>query len=241
MSNKFIPVQQSNLSNMFTRINVDIDKIYTTLNEDELLKVYDQTQNRYLTNPIRKWIGEKLAIAYYFNLDKSKNKRILDIGTGAGWFPYICKTLGHNVLGTDELGRKEYDPVYDFFNIEVIDSLVHPFRPIENITGKFNLITCMRGFFSTRPQVWNKKEWHFFFEDILKYMEDDGHLYLSMNSGAKRFPYKEYPEENRGHYGSKETSDWLEQYEIPKNHRIRSFMKPAIMLNTLQVKEILNG
>ena len=59
MSNKFIPVQQSNLSNMFTRINVDIDKIYTTLNEDELLKVYDQTQNRYLTNPIRKWIGEK--------------------------------------------------------------------------------------------------------------------------------------------------------------------------------------
>src|SRR4051812_17945261 len=50
---------------------------------------------------IRPWMADKLMMVLYLGLDRSKPLKILDIGTGTGYFPYICRYFGHEVVSLD--------------------------------------------------------------------------------------------------------------------------------------------
>ena len=240
---KVIPLrEQYELGPLRGQVEDYITETLATIDKTQLEDLATRTGNRYVTGPIRKWLGEKLSVAFYFNLHNSKNQKVLDIGTGAGWMVYLCKKLGHDVLGTDIKNRHDYDPVYEFLNIQdrVIQELVYANTKL-NLPQKYNLITCMRGFFSTRGEtVWTKKEWKFFFNDIQNYLEDNGHIYLGMNSGGKRSPYKILPESEKSHWGPKDVGEWFEPYVLPAHCRIKGYMKHAILLNKNQLKEIVN-
>jgi len=41
----------------------------------------------------------------------------MDIGSGAGYFLFICKNLGHTVTGLDLPREKEhFEPMFEFYN-----------------------------------------------------------------------------------------------------------------------------
>ena len=42
------------------------------------------------------------------HLDRRKPLRVLDIGSGAGYFLFVCKQLGHSVMGLD----LDWPPMY---------------------------------------------------------------------------------------------------------------------------------
>jgi len=192
--------------------------------------------NRYLRERVDKWIGEKLDVAHGLNLHQTNStKKLLDIGTGAGWFPFICKLYGHNCIGTDISGRPEYDPVYEFFNIPFTEMLVHPFKSMP-LTEKYDYITAMRAFFPQRPRAWEKNEWQYFFKDARKHLNTDGALYISANSGSKHDKrYNKLPNDQKSHWGNLELKLWFDPYIIKYRSK-----KNTLYITYNNIEQLLN-
>jgi hypothetical protein len=200
--------------------------------------------NRYFTGDIYRWMSEKVSVALWLNLNKGPKKRIIDLGTGAGWFVYYCRLLGHECYGTDILNRPEYEAGYDFLGIEVLGDLTRPMEKM-NLDGKFDYITTMRSFIGQRPNAWSKDEWKFFFEDMYDHLNDEGALYIDCNSGSKLDNrYKRLPLDKRSYWGDIELNDFFKPYLIDSTQRknqagrIRS-VKTTIYITKEQIPDIL--
>jgi cyclopropane fatty-acyl-phospholipid synthase-like methyltransferase len=181
---------------------------------DAVHQIWEKYGNRYFESPYveKKPIFQKLRAAHHLGLHDSPKKTILDIGTGAGWWPFICGLYGHDCVGIDLAGRVEYDAGYKFLGITVPEMLVYAGQPI-NFYGTYDIITSFRAFFPQRPQAWVKDEWKFFFNDIKQYLNNDGFLFLGTNSGSKLDKrYKELPPEEKSHWGEKQLGTWFEDY-----------------------------
>lgn len=199
---------------------LSVSDIIKSVGQKNIIDLYNKTSNRYF-NPevVQKYIQEKLSVAHYLRLHETSNKKLIDIGTGAGWFPYICNLYGHTCIGTDLLGRPEYDPIYDFLNVDIREELVYAQKPF-GLKDKVNYIVSLRSFFPNRPTVWEIEDWKYFFNDIKKNIKDDGGIYLGCNTG-KKGKYKNPP---HSHWGPKEVGHMFEKYHVQsdKKSRIKS-------------------
>ena len=140
---------------------------------------------------------------------------------------------GHICIGTDVIGRPNYQPIYDFFNIKVIGDLIYSKQPI-NVDQKFDHIVSLRSFFPNRPRVWELDDWKFFFNDIQRLLKDNGSLYLGCNSG-KRGMYK--TNESASHWGPPALATIFKPYEIEPNKKLK--IKPfTIHILKKDIKEI---
>lgn len=204
-----------------------VKDILDSLGEEKIYQIGFESQNRYLDGDrngrsTKFFVREKLAVAHFLGLHNSEKKELLDIGTGAGWFPYICKLYGHSCTGTDFLGRPEYDPVYEFLGIDVKEILVEPFKPLP-LTQQYDYITSMRAFFPQKPKAWDKEEYKFFFNDIAQYLKPSGSLYLGSNSGGKLDKrFKHMAPEEKSFWGAKELADWFEPFLV-KEDKVTEF------------------
>lgn len=219
------------------------DKILETIGEEAVYKVGDATDNRYFRRdqPVRKWLGEKLATAHFLGLHKTKGKKLFDIGTGAGWFPYICNLYGHQCVGSDEPNRPQYDPCYEFLKIKFNDTLVYPYTKM-NLSEKYDYITTHRAFFPQRPKAWDKDEWKFFLEDAKEYLNEDGGLFLGCNSGSKTdIRYKHLPLEERSHWGDKILESWFEPYVIIDGSNGKSMKVNTLYIAKDKIDLLLNS
>lgn len=205
-----------------------VQNVIDSLGYKRIIDLGEETGNRYLKKDgVKKYIQEKLSVAHNLNLHTEKNKTLIDFGTGAGWFPYICKMYGHDCIGTDVLERPDYQPIYEFFNISVIDELIYPNTNIK-LNDKFDNIVSLRSFFPNRPRVWELDEWKFFINDIPRILNDSGSLYLGCNSG-KRGKYKTDP--NASHWGPPELSEIFANFQVEPNKKLK--IKPF----TLHIKK----
>ena len=55
------------------------------------------------------WVSRMCNDAAFMGLDRASPLRILDIGTGPGYFPFICRKLGHKCLALDKPGYPFYE------------------------------------------------------------------------------------------------------------------------------------
>lgn len=101
--------------------------------------------------------------ACMLGLHRSHPMRILDIGTGCGYFPYVCNRLGHEALGFDMEGVAVFDAVVDFLNIKRITGVVETFKPLPDLGNPFDLITAYHAAFYND---WQATEWDFFLKDL---------------------------------------------------------------------------
>jgi|TARA_B110000196_G_C20958020_1_gene572582 SAM-dependent methyltransferase len=159
-------------------------------------------QEKYLNYKF--WSKESLLRAFKLDLHSSVNKKnILDIGTGAGYFPFICKELGHEGFCIDVPGNDLYDQITDSLSLVKYKRLIKSFEPLSLKTDeRFDLITAYMICFNNHKQkdLWGSEQWRFFISDLQSnYLKENGKIVLNFN------------EEEPGFYFSSELKSYFRQ------------------------------
>ncbi len=188
------------------RFVFSLDKaIMKAINPEKFQAIHDRhaipdpgdTWPKYLDLP--RWIRINLQRVHYLDLDWGRRKSILDLGSGAGYFLFICKWLGHEVLGLDVDVVPMYGEMTASLGVPRVLWRVRAFEPLPDFGRSFDLITafmiCFHGHKS--PALWGPKEWEFFLDDLETRLKPGGRIHLSFNrENDGRF----YPEPVRDYF-----------------------------------------
>ena len=142
---------------------------------DPIIKKYnlmpiEETKSAYKYLELDKWIFENLLRAYKLNLHKLKSKKILDLGCGPGFFIYICKYFGHEVLGLD-LKDQFYSELTNLLDLNIVNKEISSNKNLQLYPKeKFDLVTAFMICFDrdNSDDLWDTKKWRFFLNDIEK-------------------------------------------------------------------------
>lgn len=136
---------------------------------------------KYLDLP--KWMDKNLRRIRALGLDSGSTKSILDIGCGAGYFLFIAKYLGHDVLGLDIDEVPMFGQMVSLFGVKRMIWRVRPFVELPKLRKTFDLITafmiCFNG--HKTQELWGVEEWKFFLDDLSKHLSPRGRVCLSFN------------------------------------------------------------
>ena len=116
---------------------------------------------------------------------------ILDLGVGPGHFPFVCRYLGHDVLGTDieplartGTGPHAYDVLLELFEVPKVSLRVERRQELPSLGRRFDLVSALMVTFD-HPESevpWTAEDWLFFLRDVAtRQLTPDGRLFLSLN------------------------------------------------------------
>lgn len=121
-------------------------------------------------------------------LHRLARQHVLDLGCGGGFFLFILKRLGHNVLGLDTGEHTLYGELTELFEVPRIVWRIEPFKPLPDLGRRFDWITAFSIAFDTIPngeERWGPREWDFFLEDLrAHHLAPEGKMYFALNPGA---------------------------------------------------------
>jgi SAM-dependent methyltransferase len=128
----------------------------------------------------------ELAIkqARFLQLDRQKTLRILDIGSGAGYFLFVCKRLGHSVMGLDLDWPPMYAEMFELLEMPRKIWRIDPFQPLPDLGRRFDLVTGFAVCFNSHGSntVWGVKEWEFFLDDLRRnLLSPAAKIYFELN------------------------------------------------------------
>jgi hypothetical protein len=153
---------------------------FTDLAQARQVHVYGQ---KYLD--VDSFLAVNLARAYALDLPRAKPMRILDIGTGTGYFPFVCQHFGHTALALDMDDKPIYNDVIRFLGVDRRTWQVRAFEPLPDLGARFHLVTAFRIVFnqnSLPDQVWRVPQWSYFLEDLRQHqLVPNGRVYLDLN------------------------------------------------------------
>ena len=133
------------------------------------------------------WLEDALRRAYRLDIPKGLYGRILDIGTGFGYFPYICEYFGHTAHAIDREGHGLYDAATGILGLTRRHHTVTAFQPVatpDDDTDGYDLITAFQIAFDrpTLETLWGADDWDYFIRDMLdNRLRDGGRLHLELN------------------------------------------------------------
>ncbi|WP_246158099.1 class I SAM-dependent methyltransferase [Reyranella soli] len=134
----------------------------------------------------------KLLLARELGLDRGPPRRILDIGTAGGHFPFVCRHFGHDVVAID-VENPLYEGITACLGVQRTIARVEPYRPLPDLGGRFDLITVCNTTFNERgdpPVYWTPAEWQFLLDDLVaNHLRYPGELYVKLNKEIKRLAY----------------------------------------------------
>ena len=157
------------------------------------LKQFERIQDRYAVDDpgedwpkyldLDRWIDINNRRIRRLELDTTSPRRILDLGCGAGYFPYIAQSLGHNVIGLDIDDVPMFADLTRLLGVERVIWQIQPFAPLPNLGKKFDLITAFMICFNNhkRADLWGVPEWQFFLDDLAKHLAPNGRVWLELN------------------------------------------------------------
>jgi len=121
-------------------------------------------------------------------LHRVARQRVFDLGCGGGFFLYILKRLGHDVLGLDTDEHALYRELTELFEVPRVVWRIKPFEPLPDLGRRFDWITAFSIAFDTvrgGEERWGPREWNFFLEDLRdRYLAPGGKMYFALNPGA---------------------------------------------------------
>jgi len=135
------------------------------------------------------WVGVNVKRMQDLWLDRSSPLRILDLGCGAGYFLYLCRLFGHQVLGFDQDEEPFFRGTTEFFNVPRVIGRIEPQTPLPDLGKKFDLVTAHRVCFHRLARTengewleWTPADWEFFVNDIrARFLKPDARLLLEFN------------------------------------------------------------
>lgn len=131
----------------------------------------------------RKYLPVNMRRVQELGLDKAAPKRILDLGSGAGYFLFACKNFGHDCLGLDTDYVPAYAEMMQVMEIPRVTWRIEPFEALPEMDAKFDLITAFQMLFNRRQPSgrWEAAEWDFFLRDLLSRLQPNGSIFLRFN------------------------------------------------------------
>lgn len=130
---------------------------------------------------LERWLPKYITIARLLALHRTTGKRILDIGSGCGWFGLLCKELGHEPLGLDHPERSRfYRECCEIMGIPVIDHDISPFTPLP-VPGKFDIIVLLMSSFYIQHTYWEIPAWRNFLQNLDELLGKDGIILFELN------------------------------------------------------------
>lgn len=163
---------------------------------------------------IEPWMVNKLMVVLDLGLDKCKPMRILDIGTGAGYFPFICQYFGHEVVSLDLDIVPMYNDLCQFLKVDRRTWRVEKYQKLPDVGGKFDLVTAFMIKFNNhyQPDLWSKPEWKFFVDDLrTNQMNPNGRIFLSFNQNLDG---SFMDDELRAYFTSLQARIWQHEVDI---------------------------
>jgi SAM-dependent methyltransferase len=134
------------------------------------------------------WIFNALSTVRRIGLDGSPALRIFDIGTGPGYFPFLCRYYGHAVIAID-IEQPIFEDIASVLNVRRMMLRVEPNVPLASLGQRFSLITAVAPMFNNLPRVdgvqayWSLAQWKFFLSDLMSnHLDYPGRIYLDLNS-----------------------------------------------------------
>lgn len=129
------------------------------------------------------WIARCERRAAAIGLDQRPPRRVLDIATGCGYFPFVCRGHGHSVTATDRPTRCQYfRDVTEALGVDVIEDEVRPFTPLR-IDGEHDVITSYMITFNGHrsPALWDVAEWRYLLDNLDEHLAPGGMIMLELN------------------------------------------------------------
>ena len=132
------------------------------------------------------YLRENVVRALTLGLKDSSPLRVLDIGSGAGYFLLACRHFGHEGIGVDLPGKPFYADMFRLLGLHRVEAAVMPKQPLREVAGTFDLITAFAVTFDRlrsgrdAPR-WTAAEWDFFLDDMRRLLRPGGRLFLRLN------------------------------------------------------------
>jgi SAM-dependent methyltransferase len=137
------------------------------------------------------WVFEALRRVYILGLNSEKTKKkILDLGTGAGYFPFICNYYGHEAEALDVPDNVLYNQIIKELGIKRYTQYIHAYKDLQ-VEKKYDLITGFMICFNNHktPQLWHIKEWDYFLKSVSgNNLNPGGNIFLSFNGETPEEP-----------------------------------------------------
>jgi SAM-dependent methyltransferase len=131
---------------------------------------------------LERWIDVNIRRIREIEVDLMRSKRILDLGSGTGYFLYIAQLLGHEGLGLDLDELPMFGDLTRLLGVPRVIWEINAFDPLPDL-GKFDLITAFLVCFNRHKQadVWGVPEWEFFLDDLAKHLTPRGRIWFELN------------------------------------------------------------
>jgi SAM-dependent methyltransferase len=160
---------------------------------------FEQLRERYPYRPgsprinrfedVNYWVRINAERAQDLWLDRAPPLRILDLGCGAGYFLYVCKRFGHDVLGFDTDDEPLFRATTALLDVPRVIGRIEQQVPLPDFGRKFELITAHRICFNRLGrakngnfQEWTPADWQFFINDLrTRLLTPHGRLLLEFN------------------------------------------------------------
>jgi SAM-dependent methyltransferase len=126
-------------------------------------------------------------------LDRRPPQRILDLGSGAGYFLFVNRVLGHTGLGLDVDNRPLFREMFELLGLQRIIHRIEKLKPLPDTGAQYDWITAFSVSFAGagQPIPWAITEWDYFLQDARQHLRPGGRIYLDLNPRADGSFYSE--------------------------------------------------
>ena len=135
-----------------------------------------------------RWLKLNVRRAQDIGVDREKRSlRVLDLGSGAGYFLFVCKELGHPGIGLDVPEPAFYGDIFRQLGLARVEARIEARQPLPEpllADGKFDLITAFSIAFNGHKSdhLWGPAEWDFLLNDLRdRFLIPGGRIYFDLN------------------------------------------------------------
>jgi hypothetical protein len=152
-------------------------------------------QQRYADSPrgyakyaqVEPWLRLGRERVQDLKLHRLLPQRILDLGCGGGFFLFILKQLGHDVLGLDLPEPELYRELLELFGVPRVETKIQRLEPLPDLGRRFDWITAFSISFDRAIDGrarWGPREWDFLLKDLQqRHLAPGGKMYFALNPG----------------------------------------------------------
>lgn len=175
------------------RAELKVNSVLETIDADQLRACQERYKTpdllagsgKYLD--VRPWMKRKLTYFYLLGLDRTKPLNILDLGTGTGYFPYVCTLNGHTVVTIDLDSDPIYNDICQMLHIDRRTWRISKYEKLPDLGLRFDLVTAFMISFNNgeSPEKWGVGEWRFLLEDLAQnHLRKNGRTFFTFNKNS---------------------------------------------------------